>query len=228
MADTLQTITPESQEAAHREAATKMLNATFDAFDSLAAITQVKAKGSTDEELLQAAEKLQYALSALAVVADGESVSVTLRPRSVRNEDKVKPLPGEHAGVSAQFVSKEGVTTRLNFYGGLRDARSASDQHDSDISLRHSHASRTLTVASQPTHINLHMISPGETQPFFDLWIVRQPTQLSLSTFEFEHVKHDIHPVITSKDHLFKPLTSQLHSAMKNLMLMVPNPYSPR
>jgi len=180
-----------------------------------------------DPELATAVTAFENAEDSIAYVLNNPDATITLSPRATRPDDKIKIFPGEHAGVSIQIVTPTGVIARVNFYGGLRDSQHASDQHDMDKTLRHSHATRTDAVASQPTQINLHMFSPGHVEPFLDIWMISRPNKIQLTTFKFEG-PHDVNVAITDTDYGFKTITSGLHKSMKNLMLMVPNPFSPR
>lgn len=150
-------------------------------------------------------------------------------PRTPRKDkDRIRFAQGQHAGVSVQVVSEvTGLVTRLNYYGALRDPGHHMDEHDSR-NRRLIHSDRSLTTASETANIDLHMISLAQTDPFLDLWLELNLKRLLLSKFNFEHTRYDVKTSISNQDRRFRPQYSRLNAAMKNLAMMVPNPYSPR
>lgn len=205
-----------------------LLNGFYDAYSSLATDFLHVAKKHADPSLTPSIEAVDNADSAILSFLNGEELSITLAPRVKRPDDKVKMLPGQHAGVVVQYVDqKTGLIGRVNFYGGIRDPHHHLDTKDTDITRRRSHAARTDAVVSQPTHLNFHMLGQNETEPFLDVWITASPSEIRLSKFKFEEY-HEVFRAIEAGDRRFRKIYTPLNRAMNSLMLMVPNPYSPR
>jgi len=182
-----------------------------------------------DDELLQTAEALTEARSVISEFQTSAQPVITLAPRTICPNDKVKPLPGQHAGVAVQYVDAvTGSIVRMNFYGGLRDPLDHRDMHDCDPAMKNNHASRTEEVVSQPVRIDLHIIAMGQIEPFLDIWLNLKPTTIALDTFQYDQQYHKVGNTLPLTDPKIAPAVTCLRGAMRNLMLLVPNPWSPR
>lgn len=220
-------ITPEAIEQERNRHAMALLGGIHDSFGFLVSqyIQVQKKTGQSDEETLGALVDAQGNI--LEFLRTGLYLITTIPRIPRKGKDRVHFAQGQHAGVSVQLVSEPGLVTRMNFYGALRDPGHHMDEHDSRRSNA-IHSDRTLASASQTAHVDLHMIGLAQTEPFLDLWLTMNLTRLQLSAFIYEQTPRDVITSVTNQDTRFKPHYSRLDTAMRNLAMMVPNPYSPR
>lgn len=178
---------------------------------------------------------LREAVSAIELIEqnlEGFTVStIAIQPRTIRDKDVRKLSGGEHAGVTVEYTDVMGNIIRINFFNGLRDPKSHSDEHDSDIRLRNSHATRTLDILSKPTHVNMQMQKRGSEELEFDTWFTASQTQLTLSSVHIDREKLDLVSTVKSQPNKGTPAGNTLHSmqdAIRFLVQVVDNPASPR
>lgn len=220
-------ITPEAIEQERNRLAMALLHGIHDSFGLLVSqyIQVQKMTKQSDEETLGALVDAQGNIQEFLRTGPYKITAIPRIPR--KGKDRVHFVQGQHAGVSVQLVSEPGLVTRMNFYGALRDPGHHMDEHDSRGSNA-IHSDRTEDTASQTANVDLHMIGLAQTEPFLDLWLTMNLTRLQLSTFIYEGTRRDVITIISNKDIRFKPHYAQLDTAMSNLAMMVPNPYSPR
>lgn len=165
---------------------------------------------------------LEVVANALLSFSESNPQLISARPRALRDNDRVKLLPGQHGGISLQFGLNDGNLLRINAYGGLRGF-SGEDMKDSDTTLRRAHDVRTGSVLSQPTQINLHIKRPDDSV-LFELWIVYDLNQrIRLDKLSYEGECIDAHPVINSEDSRFGKLTSGFHKSLGTLVKLIPS-----
>lgn len=111
--------------------ARELLNGVSLLVDSVATDTGTLANG--DLALLDTAAMIEQCAAEIFAFMETPMVLISGRPREPRKKDRIRFLPGEHKGISLQFVGNTGETIRLNVYGGLRDLRAPEDMRDSDI-----------------------------------------------------------------------------------------------
>lgn len=157
--------------------------------------------------------------------------TIAIQPRTIRDKDVRKLSGGEHAGVTVEYTDVMGNIIRINFFNGLRDPKSHSDEHDRDIRLRNSHATRTLDVLSKPTHVNMQMQKRGSEELEFDTWFTASQTQLKLSSLIACGKTLDLVSTLNAPSNQGTPAGNTLHSmqdAIRFLVQVVDNPASPR
>ena len=165
---------------------------------------------------------VRYSSEALAAFADSNFELQTVNPRSIRDQDRRKMLPGQHSGVYAQFGSGDGTILKVNFWGGLRILTSF-DLKDGDPALRRSHTKTTDKVLEQPVQINWQLSLPGG--PEIDNWVVLNQEKgfFQLSSLLIDHEKIDVHPTIPRADKYFNEMRTSICSAMRDLTSSVPS-----
>lgn len=222
-------ITPEHFERERNHHAMELLQGIYQSYGALVTryISVEKKSGQLDKATVEALVDGQTNI--LEFLRSAPRVTNVI-PRTPRpGVDRVRFAQGQHAGVSLQIVSETtGLVTRINFYGALRDPSHHLDEHDSRGAYGRIHSDRSLETASETAHIDLHMIGLSTTEPFLDLWLSMNLQSLRLSSYIFEGTRSDVLPSISNRERAFKELYSPLNTAMKNLAMMVPNPYSPR
>lgn len=166
-------------------------------------------------------------LDALIAFTDSHIDTVIARPRTVRENDRVVLLPGQHSGVTVQYINRSGEVAFVNLYGGLRDAESGYEIRDgSGIYLRKSdnHASRTDEVLSQPTQFNVHLrertrgFTIGE---FWGRYHLNQRFGLSMVSWYGSRVNYS-----TTVDYnapQFEDLNMRFMQNARNLLALVPS-----
>jgi hypothetical protein len=180
-------------------------------------------------EIADAITEIQNADQAIYdFLQDDDLVCVASR-RSPSANDKMKLFPGQHAGVSLTIIREaDGTTMRVNFYGSLRDANHPMDLRDG-AREKVFHSGRTDNIASQPMLLNMHLILPGTTLPYYDLWLsYKMNAEIKLMSFRTLDKINDIQPSISTKDHQFKPIAESIGSSCRALAQLVPNTYAPR
>lgn len=165
---------------------------------------------------------IRYANDSLEFFIQSKPKFNTIGPRSIREFDRKKILPGQHAGVFIQLFLNDGSILRVNFWGGLRTTV-GNDLRDNDTTNRNSHTQRTDEVTSQLVHLNWQIIFPGNQS--IDSWMVFNPDNngsFRQDDLQIENNKVDIHPLIKAKDSRFKLLKENIFSPIEKLVKLVP------
>lgn len=165
---------------------------------------------------------VRHSSESLAAFADGAFVLQTVNPRSIRDMDRSKMLPGQHSGVYAQFGAGDGTILKINFWGGLR-VLSSMDLKDGDKALRSSHTKTTDRVLEQPVHINWQLLVPGSSN--IDCWVVLNQFKgfFQLSSLQLDSKHTDVHPTILRTDPYYEEMKTRLSTAMRDLTSLVPS-----
>lgn len=200
-------------------AASRLINGLADLQDTLATV----AEGNTD--ILESAEltAFKYADESLLSFVDSGPSFQTASPRSVREDDRKKILPGQHAGAFLQFGLSDGTTLRVNFWGGLRTIAS-QDLRDGDITLSNSHTIRTESVVGQKTHLNWQIIHPNGL--VIDSWIVYTPDNngsFKQSSLKVDGESIDYRPFIENKDSRFEKIKKDIFEPIGKLVKLIPS-----
>lgn len=144
-------------------------------------------------------------------------------PRRIREQDRTKLLPGQHAGVTITFSLPDNTTLRINIYGGLR-AFANADMRDSDLSLRKSHTQRTDAVLSQPTFINWH-IKNADGEVISDVWIKKTQPNINVEKIILNQEKIDIVASINQGTYGFKDMSDAFSKNINDLTTLVASNY---
>lgn len=137
--------------------------------------------------------------------------TIAVQPRTIRDADVKKLSSGEHAGVTAEYTDPAETIVRINFFGGLRDPFSHSDEHDADTALRNSHAKRTDDIASKSTHVNIQMQDSGSEELQFDIWFTVNQTQSKLSSLIVDGNKLDLVSTVNTSQNTENPAGNIFH-----------------
>lgn len=198
---------------------TELLTGMADLQDTLICVAE-DSKGLTAEEI----KALRFADVSLISFCDASPNFLTASPRSVRDEDRRKILPGQHAGVFLQFGLLDGTILRINFWGGLR-ITSTQDLKDKDLTLSTSHTRRTEDVLEQPTDFNWQLSYP-RSGPFIDSWMRFNPNNkgsFQQSSISVDGEKVDCRPTILSDDSRFPQLKKEIFEPIGKIIKLVPN-----
>jgi len=150
-------------------------------------------------------------------------VSIDAFPRQPRENDRVKPLPGQHNGFVVKIFTNSGYAF-INLYGGLRYA-SGCDLHDSYTNHQkgYDHTQRTTAQLDQPTHLNIHLADKGG-EKVVEVWMVlnqvKKEMKLSKLFYKGKPVSHI--KALNSKN-FRSEIFSQLLSAISCLTGIVPS-----
>lgn len=164
-----------------------------------------------------------YASESIISFIDSDPKLLTVRPRSIREKDRNSILPGQHAGVFAQFGLEDGTILKVNFWGGLRTV-SSMDVKENDLTLRRTHTARTDAIASQLTHLNFQIIYPGDSS--IDSWISYNPQngeQFCQSKLIVDGEPINDYPRISGSDPRFTQLKNEVFNPIKELVNLVPS-----
>ena len=199
-------------------AAIELINGIANLQDSLAYVVE-KIPG------IDAGSKasLEYTSASLCSFVDSNPTFKTASPRSIREDDRKKILPGQHGGVYLQFDLEDGTVLKVNFWGGLR-TMSAQDLKDRDISLRFSHTSRTEEVLTQNTEVNWQIIF--RNGPTVDSWMHYNPGRGG--SFQQDALRVggegvDCHPSILNDNPMFNKLKEGVLNPINDLVKLVPS-----
>jgi hypothetical protein len=200
-----------------KAAAGQLVTAMADLQDSLCFM--VESKGSAEGAELNA---FQYSSDALSSFADSSPQLRAAKPRSVRDADRARLLPGQHSGVYLQFSAPDGTILFLNFKGGLR-ILSSGDLRDTDVFMKQTHTKTTDKVLEQPVELNWQLLLPGG--PKIDSWIVlnQSTNTYRLSSLEIDGDKFDIHPSLQKGDAHFDDIKGRISSATRDLTGLIPS-----
>lgn len=152
-------------------------------------------------------------------------VSIVAKPRAERENDRVKHYPGQHKGVLVSYITTNHDMGNFNLYGGLRDATGSIEMRDSKEAMQVSkhHASRTDSIASQPTHINFH-IKDINQQPLVEVWFVHSLNRgFSLHTLKLHKERVDVLAIIGIKHPNYKTFKTRFSRASDTLTSLVPS-----
>lgn len=170
-------------------------------------------------------DSIVYANNSLISFEDSNPNFKNANPRSIREDDRKKILPGQHAGVFLQFDLQDGTILRINFWGGLRTV-STMDYRDSDTSLRVSHTARTDEIAEQRTQLNWQLYYPNG--PTIDSWIVYNPNDngsFRQGILKIDGESVDCHPCISVKDSQFEQIKKGVFNPIEKLIKLVPSSF---
>jgi hypothetical protein len=165
---------------------------------------------------------LAEANEALISFLDSRPVFQTALPRTIRDKDRSKILPGQHGGVFTQFFLDDGTTLKINFWGGLRTPV-GQDLKDNDRSLSISHTRRTEEVLGQITHLNWQMGKPNGLN--IDSWIAYNPNNngsFQQRDLIIDGVHIDCNPNISSEDSRFQSIKKGVLTPVDRLVRLVP------
>lgn len=154
---------------------------------------------------------------------DSNPKFVSAIPRRIRDQDRTKLLPGQHAGITLTFSLPDNTTLRINVHGGLR-AFTNADMRDSDISLRQSHTKRTDAVLSQPSFINWH-IRDSEGNILEDIWIKKSQTNMNFEKILYNGEPIDIFSSINQETYGFKQISESFSKHINDLTRVIPSNY---
>ena len=209
--------------------AAKLLAALVNLQDSLLLV----AEGTDKQRALEERSKeespeissLRYATDSLIGFSDFPISSVVIRPRAIREKDREKILPGQHAGVFLQFNLEDGTILRINFFGALRsiDTTDLKDGN-ANFSLGRSHTSRTEEIIGQTTQLNWQVSYPNG--PTIDSWVVYSPNNngsFRQSILKMEGESIDIHPNLQNTDPYFKSIKEEIFTPIGQLAKLVPS-----
>lgn len=205
-------------EAGKKEAASSLLEGFADLQDSFAVDVMGNSEMSENEK-----GAFDYAAQALVSFIDSNPKFIGASPRSIRELDRKRILPGQHGGISAAFSLEDGTILRLNFYGGLRIVTSA-DTHDADSSLARSHTRRTDSVLGQITHLNWQLSLPGG--PALDSWMIHNPDNngtFQQSSLIIDGQDIECQPAIKNGDTRFNQLKEHIFNPINKLVDLVPS-----
>jgi len=202
-----------------KDAAFQLVNSLADLQDSLATVAE------NNKSILDSAElaAFRYADESLLSFVDSDPSFHTASPRSVREDDRKKILPGQHAGAFLQFGLSDGTTLRVNFWGGLRTVVS-QDLRDGDVTLSNSHTIRTESVVGQRTHLNWQIIYPNGL--VIDSWIVHIPDNkgsFTQSSLIVDGQGIDYRPFIESDDSRFEKIKKNVFEPIGKLVKLIPS-----
>lgn len=193
-----------------------MLNTMYDVVDSLTL---------NMPESMRADDKgdVERGLMVLQTFLDSDMVLVIPRPRIPRAEDRVDFLPGQHKGVSIEFVSKTGEIANFNMYGGLRDTGSVHEMRDTDVSMGRHHSIRTDRILSQPVHLNWHVIDP-RLGVLTDVWLQYHLNRaFQFSKFIQKGNAMNLGMILDASDPRFPELNGRFNNYAKTLITYVPS-----
>jgi len=164
-----------------------------------------------------------YANNSLIQFLDANPKFIDAKPRSIRDEDRKKILPGQHAGVFLVFGLEDGTILKVNFYGGLRSL-AEQDLKDKDTTLAKSHTIRTDNVITQNTHINWQINYVNG--PIVDSWIVFDPNNhgsFRQSSLKIDGEYIDCHPGIADSDQEGQQIKNEIFTPIGRLTKLVPS-----
>lgn len=167
-------------------------------------------------------QAIRYANDSLDFFIKSKPKFSSIQPRSIREPDRRKILPGQHAGVFIQLTVDDGTVLRVNFYGGLRTTV-ANDLRDRDPRGTHSHTQRTDEVISQLVHLNWQIIFADNQT--IDSWIVFNPDNngtFRQHNLQFNKETVDVHPLITATDSRFNQLKKNIFEPIEQLVKLIP------
>lgn len=199
----------------------QLLKGIADLQDTLALVAQENTDLGDGEKA-----SIDYAAQALVSFDDSEPTLIHSGPRSIRDDDRRKILPGQHGGVFLQYSIQDGTILRLNFYGGLRTI-DTSDNRDTSIHPKSHHTARTDQIASQNTELNWQIIF---TDGFsIDSWISHNPNRKSfmqsalIQTEKNQPSKIDCNPNINSNDSRYEDLLGSIKKPINKLISLIPS-----
>jgi hypothetical protein len=198
-------------------AALELLNGMADLQDTLS-LEVTQGDSNAGEK-----DGFDYAGNALMNFANSEPIFLNANPRSIRDEDRKKILPGQHGGVYLAFSLKDGTILKINFWGGLRTV-SGRDLKDQDINQLDSHTRRTDAVAGQSSHLNWQISLPGG--PVIDSWVVYNPNNkgsFRQSVLEIDETEIPCQPWISADDPRFRQIKEGVFGPIEKIIKLVPS-----
>lgn len=197
-------------------ASTEMAVLFYDVFDSLT--TNIPESMPPKEK-----EEIETILETMQAFIDSEYILINPHPRSPRSTDTIEFLPGQHKGISIQYVSESGDLGFMNIYGGMRDSNSGIDYVDQDRTLRVSHSTRTDRILSQPVQINFHM-KDAKGEKLFDVWIAyRLNRSFELKKAIGKNSSVDFSARLEQGDHTFEDLNRRFGQFSRTLTTFIPS-----
>lgn len=199
------------------QAAKELLAGIVDLQDTLSMKFEEKFKSEPE------CTPLMYANSSMIQFADANPKFIDAKPRSIRDEDRKKILPGQHAGVFIIFGLGDGTILKVNFYGGLRSL-AEQDLKDKDTTLANSHTTRTDNIIVQNTHINWQMNYVNG--PVVDSWIVFDPNNngsFKQSSLKIDGEYIDCHPEVKNTDQGAQQIKDEVFTSIGKLTKLVPS-----
>jgi hypothetical protein len=199
------------------KAARDLINGMADLQDTLTLVLEENGDKNSGECL-----SLAEANEALISFLDSKPIFQTALPRTIKDKDRSRILPGQHAGVFAQFFLNDGTILKINFWGGLRTP-AEQDLRDTDRSLSVSHTRRTEAVLGQVTHLNWQIGFPGGST--IDSWIAYNPDNngsFQQRDLLIDKVHVDCNPNISSNDSRFESIKKGVLTPIDRLVKLVP------
>jgi len=168
------------------------------------------------------ATSIDTIIDSLETIDTPAIVLITPFARMPRETDRVKHTPGQHKGFRIQFVLKTGHIINLNVYGALRRI-SGKDKRDT-LSAHANHSDRTEHIASQATHINLHL--DEYNTHLWNLWLIRMPNGqfvLGDTFLNYQSIKPQNRPTLNLNDYGYQNLSDRLAQSINALIQLIPS-----